>query len=672
MRVGERSRIREDVGEGGSSRALGEGGVRVRRVLVPRLARVARRVVQARHAHPDRPRDAQEEAEARVRDDADVVRDALGEGVSGEARGKRRGDKRGALGVADRSRGRGPRQRRGVLRREPRDSAEERRRREPRDGGARVERVRRARNVRRRHPGPRRARRQEQIRVPPTLRRAERAKETSQRRELPPAGTTALDSRRTHRRTPASLERPPPERARGTQTVRRIQAQARQRVVCEVRRVRSRVVGGGFGGGARAGRVVIVPSPLSPKRRRVAASPPLPLPPPLLPVRRRGLLLVRAASFVAAGARSGDCRQLFQRGVAHQRRAEPRGDASARAHDDVAEDDEGFASERRRVGGEFAEDVPEEGLHAQRRSDQRGVPRVREKRERESNEDVPRGELEGVRAAPRGGGLFGVRRVRRWFRFSRGVRERRERGEGEVDGAEGLPREGSGSRGDGAEERQGAVVPDADAAREVGVHRAHAPGEDRAGQAVELEVHEPARLRGVRGEASERVREEAQEGDAHRGGVVQVMRVPQRERVRETGGDLEVRLRREGEREKAREGGGRGGGGVRRVRGGESGGGGANNGGGTNERAGAAVGEAEGGCEPAPREPGPRGRRGAPGGSQRARKPPRSGHPPPRSGARRSRAAPPRDPPARRPRTPPSPPRRKVPRPRPPPPAEIT
>ena len=394
--------------------------------------------------------------------------------------------------------------------------------------------------------------------MPPTLRRAERAKETSQRRELPPAGTTALDSRRTHRRTPASLERPPPERARGTQTVRRIQAQARQRVVREVRRVRSRVVGGGFGGGARAGRVVIVPSPLSPKKRRVAASPPLPLPPPLVPVRRRGLLLlVRAAFVVAAGARSGDCRQLFQRGVAHQRRAEPRGDASARAHDDVAEDDEGFASERRRVGGEFAEDVPEEGLHAQRRSDQRGVPRVREKRERESNEDVPRGELEGVRAAPRGGGLFGVRRVRRCFCFSRGVRERRERGEGEVDGAEGLPREGSGSRGDGAEERQGAVVPDADAAREVGVHRAHAPGEDRAGQAVELEVDEAARLRGVRGEASERVREEAQEGDAHRGGVVQVMRVPQRERVRETGGDLEVRLRREGERERAREGGGR-------------------------------------------------------------------------------------------------------------------
>ena len=86
-------------------------------------------------------------------------------------------------------------------------------------------------------------------------------------------------------------------------------------------------------------------------------------------------------------------------------------------------------------------------------------------------------------------------------------------------------------------------MPDAYPAREMRVDRAHATLKHRARKAVELEVDESLRRGRVRGKATQHVREEAQQGTHTFLRVVQMVRVPQRQDVREPGGHLEVRLR---------------------------------------------------------------------------------------------------------------------------------
>ena len=176
-----------------------------------------------------------------------------------------------------------------------------------------------------------------------------------------------------------------------------------------------------------------------------------------------------------------------------------------------------------------------------------------EKGERESHEEVARGEREGVRPGPSGGGVSVGVRTRVVGALTGRVRQLGEGREREVEVAKHLPRERATPRGHGREEREGAVVPDAYPAREMRVDRAHATLKHRARKAVELEVDESLRRGRVRGKATQHVREEAQQGDAHLLRVVQMVRVPQRQDVCEPGGHLEVRLRESKRKETARE-----------------------------------------------------------------------------------------------------------------------
>ena len=351
---------------------------------------------------------------------------------------------------------------------------------------------------------------------------------------------------------------------------------------------------------------------------------------------------VVAGSF---GVDPGDARQLFERGVSAQRGAEARGDASVRAEHAVAKGSHRAARQGGRVGGDVAEDVAEEDFLRERRSGEGGVANL-EEGERESHEEVAGGEREGVRLGPDSGGVPVGVRARVVGALTGRVRQLGEDREREVEVAKYLPRERATPRGHGREEREGAVVPDAYPAREVRVDRAHAALEHRARQAVELEVDESLRRGRVRGQATQHVREEAQQGDAHLLRVVQMVRVPQRQDVREPGGHLEVRLRESGRRETAR--GGRSVKiGVREVRARERGGG------------------IREGChlarlrrrrrrsgvpclEPSRPTPGPRGIREAPCVSRTTPKPPPAGRPHRRSAATRSRGGRPRGPPARR------------------------
>ena len=279
--------------------------------------------------------------------------------------------------------------------------------------------------------------------------------------------------------------------------------------------------------------------------------------------------VVVAGSF---GVDPGDARQLFERGVSAQRGAEARGDASVRAEHAVAKGSHRAARQGGGVGGDVAEDVAEEDFLRERRSGEGGVANL-EEGERESHEEVAGGEREGVRLGPDSGGIPVGVRARVVGALTGRVRQLGEGREREVEVAKYLPRERATPRGHGREEREGAVVPDAYPAREVRVDRAHAALEHRARQAVELEVDESLRRGRVRGQATQHVREEAQQGDAHLLRVVQMVRVPQRQDVREPGGHLEVRLRESGRRETAR--GGRSVKiGVREVRARERGGGG--------------------------------------------------------------------------------------------------
>ena len=125
--------------------------------------------------------------------------------------------------------------------------------------------------------------------------------------------------------------------------------------------------------------------------------------------------------------------------------------------------------------------------------------------------------------------------ARAWGALTGRVRQLGEGREREVEVAKHLPRERATPRGHGREEREGAVVPDAYPAREMRVDRAHATLKHRARKAVELEVDESLRRGRVRGKATQHVREEAQQGDAHLLRVVQMVRVPQRQDVCEPG-----------------------------------------------------------------------------------------------------------------------------------------
>ena len=188
-------------------------------------------------------------------------------------------------------------------------------------------------------------------------------------------------------------------------------------------------------------------------------------------------------------------------------------------------------------------------------------------------------------------------------------------------------------------------MPDAYPAREVRVDRAHAALEHRARQAVELEVDESLRRGRVRGQATQHVREEAQQGDAHLLRVVQMVRVPQRQDVREPGGHLEVRLRESGRRETAR--GGRSVKiGVREVR--ARGRGGDPRGMSSREIASAAAAVGSAVSRTFTTHSGPSGIREAPCVSPTTPKPPPAGRPHRRSAATRSRGGRPRGPPARR------------------------
>ena len=86
-------------------------------------------------------------------------------------------------------------------------------------------------------------------------------------------------------------------------------------------------------------------------------------------------------------------------------------------------------------------------------------------------------------------------------------------------------------------------MPGAHAAGQVRVHGAHAALTQRARDAVQLQVHESLRLRRGGGLDAEHVREERKQGHAHPLRVVQVVCVPQGQKVREPGGHLQVGLR---------------------------------------------------------------------------------------------------------------------------------
>ena len=252
------------------------------------------------------------------------------------------------------------------------------------------------------------------------------------------------------------------------------------------------------------------------------------------------------------GVDPGDARELFESGVPAQRGAEARGDASVRAEHAIAKGSHRAARQGGWVGGDVAEDVAEEDFLRERGSGEGGVPNL-EKGERESHEEVARGEREGVRLGPSGGGVSVGVRTRVVGALTGRVRQLGEGREREVEVAKHLPRERATPRGHGREEREGAVVPDAYPAREMRVDRAHATLKHRARKAVELEVDESLRRGRVRGKATQHVREEAQQGDAHLLRVVQMVRVPQRQDVCEPGGHLEVRLRESKRKETARE-----------------------------------------------------------------------------------------------------------------------